>query len=260
MTAVLTADAIDRSKRFIEQYGVKGMRWGVRRSDAQLSEIRKDPNPFDIDKPAVLGHTQTNSGYRADGTPYQGWKANDSLSYTKFADGSKRVWSGNTVIDIPPPKEVKHDDSVVEFLAHYGIKGMRWGVRRSDAQLARARKGGDPEDITLTYKPGGKVKTAGGANHPPSEDYKRARVAAQKARESGTASLSNQEMQAFVARANLEAQYAQVVARQSSTQKNAAVAFIQDLALDVGKQQSKQLANKYAKAGIKVLEKKAKKK
>ena len=24
-------------------------------------------------------------------------------------------------------------------LAHYGIKGMKWGVRRSDAQLAKAR-------------------------------------------------------------------------------------------------------------------------
>jgi hypothetical protein len=26
-----------------------------------------------------------------------------------------------------------------EFLAHYGVKGMRWGVRRSEKQLARAR-------------------------------------------------------------------------------------------------------------------------
>lgn len=34
------------------------------------------------------------------------------------------------------------------FLAHYGIKGMKWGVRRSDAQLARAsgsKKSGDAE-------------------------------------------------------------------------------------------------------------------
>lgn len=28
--------------------------------------------------------------------------------------------------------------SVEEFLSHVGIKGMRWGIRRSDAQLARA--------------------------------------------------------------------------------------------------------------------------
>lgn len=34
------------------------------------------------------------------------------------------------------------------FLAHYGVKGMKWGVRRSDAQLARAsgsKKSGDAE-------------------------------------------------------------------------------------------------------------------
>jgi hypothetical protein len=28
----------------------------------------------------------------------------------------------------------------VDFLEHYGVKGMRWGVRRSDAELKRARK------------------------------------------------------------------------------------------------------------------------
>lgn len=26
------------------------------------------------------------------------------------------------------------------FLAHYGVKGMRWGVRRSDAELRKSRK------------------------------------------------------------------------------------------------------------------------
>lgn len=32
--------------------------------------------------------------------------------------------------------DVKHDDVFDNFLAHHGIKGMRWGVRRSDAQLS----------------------------------------------------------------------------------------------------------------------------
>lgn len=37
-------------------------------------------------------------------------------------------------------KEFEHMEDVDEFLAHYGVKGMRWGVRRSDAQLSLAAK------------------------------------------------------------------------------------------------------------------------
>lgn len=36
-----------------------------------------------------------------------------------------------------------------DVLAHFGIKGMKWGVRRSEAQLARARQG-DSEDFTTS--------------------------------------------------------------------------------------------------------------
>lgn len=31
-------------------------------------------------------------------------------------------------------------DKANEFLEHYGVKGMKWGVRRTDAQLARSAK------------------------------------------------------------------------------------------------------------------------
>jgi hypothetical protein len=39
------------------------------------------------------------------------------------------------------PDFLKHDDlfsKVVDFFAHFGVKGMKWGFRRTDAQLARA--------------------------------------------------------------------------------------------------------------------------
>lgn len=40
--------------------------------------------------------------------------------------------------------KVLHDDMSIEefenFLAHFGVKGMKWGVRRSDAELAKAAK------------------------------------------------------------------------------------------------------------------------
>lgn len=33
------------------------------------------------------------------------------------------------------------EDNGREYLEHYGVKGMRWGVRRSEAERAAARKG-----------------------------------------------------------------------------------------------------------------------
>lgn len=39
-------------------------------------------------------------------------------------------------------------------LYHYGIKGMKWGIRRTEAQLARARgkKTPDDENVSEDYK------------------------------------------------------------------------------------------------------------
>ena len=36
-------------------------------------------------------------------------------------------------------------------LKHYGILGMKWGVRRTDAQIARARKSQPHEDYTKAH-------------------------------------------------------------------------------------------------------------
>lgn len=100
---------------------------------------------------------------------------------------------------------------VDDILAHYGIKGMRWGVRRSKAELS-----GEPEPITIKAKPGKKIVTSGGKNQPVSEDAKQAAVIKQKARASGSQSLSNDEMRILVNRMNLEQQYFKLNPRQKS--------------------------------------------
>lgn len=91
-------------------------------------------------------------------------------------------------------------DKVEDFFAHYGVKGMKWGVRRSDAQLSKAR---------------GKSEM--------SEDAEKAANARIKAKTSGTSSLSNKEMQTLVNRMNLEQQYSRLnpskVSRGLSTTK-----------------------------------------
>lgn len=40
--------------------------------------------------------------------------------------------------------------TISDFLAHIGVKGMRWGVRRSDSELASAAKAGDVDNLAST--------------------------------------------------------------------------------------------------------------
>ena len=85
-------------------------------------------------------------------------------------------------------------ETLDDVLAHYGIKGMKWGVRRSEAQLARARG-----------KKEAKRKKKEGP--PPSEDAAKARESQTKAKKEGLATLSNRELQELNKRLNMEQQY-----------------------------------------------------
>ena len=106
-----------------------------------------------------------------------------------------------------------------EFLAHYGIKGMHWGVRRSQREL----------------HPGG------------SEDHNNARAAGAKVKKSGVKSLSNKELQDYITRMNLEAQYQ----RLAPPSKGAIVLrsggkFVGEILVGVGKSQATKFANDQA--------------
>ena len=72
-------------------------------------------------------------------------------------------------------------ESVQNALAHYGILGMKWGVRRTEAQLGRARK-----------------PTSQG-----SEDYQTSRELQKR----GAKNLSTKELKALTTRMQLEQQY-----------------------------------------------------
>jgi 2'-5' RNA ligase len=69
-------------------------------------------------------------------------------------------------------------------LRHYGVKGMKWGVRRADDQPSVAPK---PPSV--------------------SADVKAAVNAQRKISQGGTQTLSNQELQGLLTRMNLERQY-----------------------------------------------------
>lgn len=88
---------------------------------------------------------------------------------------------------------------------HFGVPGMRWGVRRSREQRA-ADRARISEDAAKVQEHRGTIKT------------------------SGTKALTNKELQEVVTRMNLEQQYGRLSAAQMSKGRKFAVALLGDVA------------------------------
>jgi len=104
---------------------------------------------------------------------------------------------------------------VDDVLAHYGIKGMKWGVRRSPAQLKSARP-------------------------PASDDHATARRARAKVKKGGLKSLSNDELKTYLERMDLEKRYK----KSDHGPKAEARKFIKETLLQVGKQEAAKILTK----------------
>jgi hypothetical protein len=88
---------------------------------------------------------------------------------------------------------------------------MRWGVRKRDSDSVP-----DGTTTIVKVKPGkGVVGVRGGKNLPASDDAVKAAAYKQKAKASSVDALTNQELQAMVARMNLEQQYSKLTAKPS---------------------------------------------
>jgi hypothetical protein len=85
-------------------------------------------------------------------------------------------------------------------LEHYGVKGMHWGVRKAAAVTTQTHI-----DTGLRRRRT-KVQAKGGESHPASADAITAEVQKQKLKKSGTAALSNKELNELRTRLQLEAQ------------------------------------------------------
>ncbi len=98
----------------------------------------------------------------------------------------------------------------IESIEHYGTKGMRWGVRKSES-----------------------------SKEPASADSTRATELQTRAKASGTKALTNVELQAAINRLNLEQQYSRVRPR---SKKEKAVKWVAETLLGIGKEQASKFA------------------
>jgi len=118
---------------------------------------------------------------------------------------------------------------VDDILEHHGVKGMKWGIRKSRT----------PSAVVLKATPGRKIKTSGGQFQPASRDAKSAARIRQRAKASSIDSLSNADLKTLVNRMQLERQYSQLkVDRQGFGEK-----FASAVLKKVGAEQTQTLIN-----------------
>lgn len=103
-------------------------------------------------------------------------------------------------------------DNDLIYLEHFGVKGMKWGVRKGNLSIF--------------------AKKPTGPKEPASEDAVRARSHRTRGKNSGVQALSNKEIQEFIQRTNLETQYSRMTASKLKKGSN----WLTGVISNVGKQ------------------------
>jgi hypothetical protein len=141
------------------------------------------------------------------------------------------------------------DEEVEDFLAHFGVKGMRWGARKTSGSGGE----GGPSEVHVV-KRGKVLKTTGGKKLEPADDAVRAAVSKQKAKKSGTQALSNKEFQDMVTRMNMEQQYTKLTQKEKEARQNTVNGWLKKQAMDMAFKEAKKRGPELLKLGKAALE------
>lgn len=132
------------------------------------------------------------------------------------------------------------DDQVDAFFEHFGIKGMKWGVRRNRRQLQAARGKKDWEEKPLELD---RPRPRGSADWRSKEELRRRPIS----------ELSNAELNKVRTRLEAERNYKNAMAlyaKENRTRGEKFVDWAKETSLDVGKEVGKDFAKKAATAFI----------
>jgi hypothetical protein len=275
---------------FLEHFGTKGMKWGVRRAEKKLAKadakwekqiyttagaikihnrVAEKMNGGELDKLNNQPKYKDKNLYDNPALHKQYEKEYSKMAARVYSEAVAEVHGKNpsgtkraVYTEIGGPRiaitnvTVKHADTedlepeiviplrldanrhVVEaqvatmeqtvalgedFLEHFGVKGMKWGVRKD-----RSNAPSGPTPVKLYTKPGKGVTAAkGGKGHGVSEDAAAKASTRQKAKASSTDALSNAELKKLVERMNLEQQYKKLASQQST--QSAGAKFVKGL-------------------------------
>jgi hypothetical protein len=123
-------------------------------------------------------------------------------------------------------------DTADDFLAHYGILGMKWGHRKAGVST------GPSNASTVSIKPKPAM----------SVDARTAHKTADQIQEKGLDSLTNKQLQAYVNRINLEQNYARLTTQPKKI--NAGKKWASDLVANTTKSVAQQYLTNALKKGL----------